>query len=111
MKQMIGAVFVDLTAAYDTVNKRMMLQKHFDVTLEQHLTSMTGEFFSNRRFFVEMGPRKSTWRKPQKGLPHVCVLAPLLFNVYTNDQPIQRDTKSFIYADGRAILLDDEQKL
>ena len=38
-KQMTGAVFVDLTASYDTVNKRIMLQKLFDLTLDQHLTS------------------------------------------------------------------------
>ena len=109
-KQMIGAVFVDLTAAYDTVNKRIMLQKLFDLTLDQHLTSMIGELLSNRRFFVQMGPRRSTWRKAKNGLPQGGVLAPLLFNVYTNDQPLQQDTKSFIYADDRATLAGGRTK-
>ena len=109
-KQIIGAVFVDLTAAYDTVNKRIMLQKLFDLTLDQHLTSMIGELLSNRRFFVQMGPRRSTWRKAKNGLPQGGVLAPLLFNVYTNDQPLQQDTKSFIYADDRATLAGGRTK-
>ena len=31
------------------------------------------------------------------------VLAPMLFNIYTNDQPIHADTRSFIYADDLCI--------
>ena len=71
---------------------------------------MIGELFSNCRFFVQMGPRKSTWRNAKNGHPQGGVLAPLLFNVYTNEQHLQQDTNSFIHDDDRAILLEDEQK-
>ena len=39
------------------------------------------------------------------GLPHgsVGILAPVLCNIYTNDQPIHADTRSFIYADDLCI--------
>ena len=52
-----GAVFVDSSAAYDTVNHRRLIS----------------------------------------------VLAPMLFNIYTNDKPIHPDTRSFIYADDLCI--------
>ena len=109
-KLLTGAVFVDLTAAYDTVNKKIMLQKLFKMTQDRHLTSLIAELMSNRRFFVQMGPRKSKWKVAKNGLPQGGVLAPLLFNVYTNDQPLSTDTRSFIYADDRATLAQGKNK-
>ena len=41
--------------------------------------------------------------KAKNGLPQSSVLAPTLFNIYTNDQPIHYGTRSFIYADDLCI--------
>ena len=39
----------------------------------------------------------------KKGLTQGSIVAPTLFNIYTNDQPIHNRTMSFIYADDQCI--------
>ena len=98
-KRMItGAVFVDLSAAYDTVNHRRLLSKVLEMTGDVHLTDLIRTMLENRRFFVVLNGKKSRWRRQRNGLPHGSVLAPMLFNISTYDQPVHADTRSFIYA-------------
>ncbi|KAJ4925239.1 hypothetical protein JOQ06_017974 [Pogonophryne albipinna] len=98
-----GAVFVDLSAAYDTVNHRRLLSKILETTRDTRLTELIESMLENRHFFVELGGKKSKWRRLRNGLPQGSVLAPLLFNIYTNDQPKSVDTRRFIYADDLGI--------
>ena len=46
-----------------------------------------------------MDGKKSRWRTQKNGLPQGSVLAPTLFNIYTNDQPEFVNIRRFIYAD------------
>ena len=94
-----GTVFVDLTAAYDTVNHRLLLLKVAKVIRNRNTILIIQSLLSNRLFFVEMDGKRSRWRKQKNGLPQGSVLAPILFNIYTNDQPQFRDIRRFIYAD------------
>ena len=93
-----GAVFVDLSAAYDTVNHRRLLSKVLEMTGDVHLTDLIRTLLESRRFFVVLNGKKSRWRRQRNELPQGSVLAPMLFNIYTND-----DTRSFIYADDLCI--------
>ncbi|XP_063620938.1 uncharacterized protein LOC134793329 [Cydia splendana] len=98
-----GAVFVDLTAAYDTINLRRLATKLYQTTKDYKLTQMISELLSNRRFFVSFQGHRSRWRCLKNGLPQGSVLAPALFNVYTNDQPIVKNLNHFLFADDLAL--------
>ena len=58
---------------------------------------------SNRRFFVQLNDKKNLWRSQKNGLPQGSALAPSLFNIYTNDQPLPTDCSRFMYADDLCI--------
>ena len=100
-----GAVFVDLPAAYETVNHRRLLNKVLGMTGDIHLTDPIRTMLENRRLFVVLNGKKSLWRRQRQrnGLPQGSVLTPMLFSIYTNDQPTHTDTRSFIYADDLCI--------
>ena len=102
-KMSTGAAFVDLSAAYDTVQHRLMIRQLMDTTGDIDLCQVIRGLLSNRRFFVQLNDKKSRWRSQKNGLPQGSVLAPLLFNIYTNDQPLPTDCSRFIYADDLCI--------
>lgn len=102
-KLVTGAVFIDLTAAYDTINHRILFKRMYEITRDYNLTTFIAEMLRNRRYLVELQGKKSRWRTQKNGLAQGSVLAPLLFNIYTNDQPTPLGTQRFIYADDLAL--------
>ena len=94
-----GAAFVDLSTAYDTVNHRILIQKLYNITQDSPLCRVIQNMLSSRRFHGELNNERSRWRKQKNGLPQGSVLSPIVFNIYTNNQPLHNGTRSFIYAD------------
>ena len=54
-----GTVFVDLSAAYDSVNHRVLLTKLYGMIEDVEFTKLIGSMMSNRRFYVELNGRKA----------------------------------------------------
>ena len=95
-----GVVFLDLTAAYDTV--------WWHRGLHLKLLRMVGfimEMLSNRSFVVHTSDRqRSRLRRMKNGVPQCSVLSPMLFNIYISDLP-ETTSRKYGYADDLAILL------
>ena len=103
-KKKAGAVFVDLTAAYDTVWHRGLTCKLLRLLSDKHMVKMIMELVQNRSFTLTTGDNKQSWlRRFKNGVPQGLVLAPLLFNIYTYDLPSMISRK-FVYADDLIML-------
>ena len=103
-KKKAGAVFIDLTAAYDTVWHRGLTCKLLRLLPDKHMVKMIMELVRNRSFTLTTGDSKqSRLRRLKNGVPQGSVLAPLLFNIYTYDLPSMISRK-FAYADDLALL-------
>ena len=88
-----GAVFVDLSVSYDTMNHIILIQKLYNITQESPLCSVIQNMLSSRKFYVELNNERSRWRKQKNGLPQGSLLTPILFNIYTNDQHLHNRTR------------------
>ena len=103
-KKKAGAVFIDLTAAYDPVWLRGLTCKLLRLLPDKHMVKMIMELVRNRSFTLTTGDSKqSRLRLLKNGVPQGSVLAPLLFNIYTYDLPSMISSK-FAYADDLALL-------
>ena len=103
-KKKAGAIFIDLTAAYDTVWHRGLTCKLLRLLPDKHMVKMIMELVRNRSLTLTTGDSKqSRLRRLKNGVPQGSVLAPLLFNIYTYDLP-SIISRKFAYADDLALL-------
>jgi Reverse transcriptase (RNA-dependent DNA polymerase) len=91
-----GAVFIDLTAAYETVWGEGLMLKFIQVIPCARLAKLMNSMLSNRYFLLFFGDKSSRWRRINNGLPQGSVLAPILFDL--SEIPCTM-SKQFQYAD------------
>ena len=97
---------MDLSRAFDTVNKPIMLNKLERMGIRGSVKSCFDRYLSDRRMAVHVGNCKSDTRILNIGLPQGAVTSPYIFSLYVNDMHKSSDKLEFIhFADDTTVFM------
>jgi hypothetical protein len=80
-----GAIFMDLSKAFDTINHELLIAKLHAYGVDKRSLVLIKDYLSGRKQRVKIGSTYSSWSDLKEGVPQGSVLGPLLFNIYLND--------------------------
>jgi hypothetical protein len=81
----VGAVFIDLSKAFDTLSHGVLLEKLQAYGIKgNELLWFTDYLFCRQQFF-RIGANSSPYEPVFSGVPQASILGPLLFTVFYND--------------------------
>ena len=80
-----GAVLMDLSKAFDTLNHELLIAKLSAYGFNNESLKLIRSYLTNRWQRTKINKSFSRWTELLQGVPQGSVLGPLLFNIYLND--------------------------
>ena len=84
-KHAVGALFMDLSKAFDWLPHGLLVAKLHANGLSPAACCPLGDYLSGRRQRLKISNARSTWETLAKGVPQGYILGPLHFNIVIND--------------------------
>lgn len=99
-RKLVGAVLLDLRAAFDVLNHKLLLEKLACYGMDSTVINWFKSYLSNRSQRVFYNGSFSENKDVNLGVPQGSCLGPLLFSVYINDLPlVLKNARLQMYAD------------
>ena len=97
---MTGAVFIDLSKAFDTVDHARLLSKLSIYGIKDREMSWFSSYLFNRKQYVAIDGQSSEMQPISCGVPQGSILGPLMFILLINDiESILKLCNIILYAD------------
>ena len=109
-KCFVGAVFMDLSKAFDCLNHELMLAKLNPYGFSKNAIQMVYSYLAGKRQQVKINGSFSSWKEMKLSVPQGSVLGPLLFNIFIDDIfHLLNETEICNYADDTTIYCSHQE--
>lgn len=87
-KKMIGAVFLDFSAAFDILDLSVLLAKLKRYGFSSASLLTIKSYLGDRWQMIYFNGSESNLKQVKQGVPQGSCLGPLLYSIFTNDFPL-----------------------